>query len=352
MSRKYGRAQQPRARSHPGGCPARAHVRQRSYYTTDCAASPACPMPSRARRRHTAPLLLLLALALLIGCSASISSLPGGWLPGTKAWLAVPARRLKTDDVPKPVDVPHQRAHDAQWRDSSDGVHSFLVFNYHLEPNPSSLKHVESIAPDFDFVWGASTLTVPHWRKGSWFPPEIFVLGHGANSIQELPNRTTANRAAKSHGGFSGGHGVKPGSTLGGCFLKTDDHALLGTESQDSPPTSTTNNKAKKHAGDEHGPTLVESSSSRTPTGQPNPHRLWSGNPLAGEDLMLTHPLTVRSPPATAFHSNGGTPITGGRKRAVFLPGLPALPKVHHSYGNCRASNLGVCTQPTWSLAA
>ena len=58
-----------------------------------------CPtrdtMPPRRRRCPArAPLrTLLLAIALLVGCSASISPLADGWLPGTTAW-----RAHKTDD--------------------------------------------------------------------------------------------------------------------------------------------------------------------------------------------------------------------------------------------------------------
>eukprot|EP01047_Picozoa_sp_COSAG01_P029772 COSAG01_NODE_2054_length_8538_cov_4.853656_1_plen_314_part_00 len=55
------------------------------------------------------------------------------------------------------------------WRDSSEGVHSFVVFDYHLE---NDTAHVKGIAPRYDYVWGASAGTARHWRKGN---PEIIV---------------------------------------------------------------------------------------------------------------------------------------------------------------------------------
>ena len=55
------------------------------------------------------------------------------------------------------------------WENSTDGVHSFLVFDYHEATN---LSHVEAIAPRYDFIWGAGPTTPMHWRKGN---PSIIV---------------------------------------------------------------------------------------------------------------------------------------------------------------------------------
>ena len=55
------------------------------------------------------------------------------------------------------------------WEDSTDGVHSFLVFDYHEAAN---LSHIEAIAPRYDFIWGAGPTTPKHWRKGN---PDIIV---------------------------------------------------------------------------------------------------------------------------------------------------------------------------------
>ena len=62
--------------------------------------------------------------------------------------------------------IPQEPQH---WEDSTDGVHSFLVFDYHEATN---LSHIEAIAPRYDFIWGAGPTTPKHWRKGN---PDIIV---------------------------------------------------------------------------------------------------------------------------------------------------------------------------------
>jgi hypothetical protein len=74
--------------------------------------------------------------------------------------------RLKMDDGSR---APDSLKHQPRWRDSTEGVHSFLVFDYHLASN---VTHIEAIAPQYDYVWGAGIETVRHWRKGN---PDIIV---------------------------------------------------------------------------------------------------------------------------------------------------------------------------------
>ena len=76
--------------------------------------------------------------------------------------------RVKSDDAPsrakadddsarRPGSPPAQRT---EWRDSRNGVHSFLVFDYHVQdPTP--------FAPSFDFIWGASHDNVRRWRAAN-----------------------------------------------------------------------------------------------------------------------------------------------------------------------------------------
>lgn len=75
------------------------------------------------------------------------------------------------------------------WRNSSEGVHSFVVFDYHLE---NDTAHVEAIAPRYDFVWGASAGTVPHWRKGN---PDIVVSQYIQWNLAPGWNLTCSNLA-------------------------------------------------------------------------------------------------------------------------------------------------------------
>ena len=94
--------------------------------------------------------------------------------------------RVKSDDAPsrakadddsarRPGSPPAQRT---EWRDSRNGVHSFLVFDYHLESN---LTHIQDIAPEYDYVWGASRTQVATWRAS---------CGVLAAGVSRVVNRT------------------------------------------------------------------------------------------------------------------------------------------------------------------
>ena len=48
------------------------------------------------------------------------------------------------------------------WVNSSAGVHSWLVFDYHVSP-----ANATAMAGQFDFVWGSSPAHAPAWRRGN-----------------------------------------------------------------------------------------------------------------------------------------------------------------------------------------
>jgi hypothetical protein len=49
-----------------------------------------------------------------------------------------------------------------KWQNSSNGVHSWLVFDYHV-----SSANATALATKYDFIWGSSPQNAPAWRKGS-----------------------------------------------------------------------------------------------------------------------------------------------------------------------------------------
>ena len=94
---------------------------------------------------------------------------PAAWRTLLVLLLLTHAAALNQNLVSVADDAARLSSGLARWQDSTEGVHSFLVFDYHLEDN---LTHVQAIAPQYDYVWGASAKTTRAWRRGN---PDIVV---------------------------------------------------------------------------------------------------------------------------------------------------------------------------------
>lgn len=88
--------------------------------------------------------------------------------PNRSAVLHAATRQYKTYrqsfGASEYVSVLHHTRHSTagRWKDSSVGVHSWLVFDYHVSP-----ANATAFAPNFDFIWGSSPQRAPAWRNGS-----------------------------------------------------------------------------------------------------------------------------------------------------------------------------------------
>ena len=98
---------------------------------------------------------------------SAVASLTAGYKRARASEGFFPGRRL--DVLPHETGLPPPRLEGAAlgWPNSTAGVHSWLVFDYHVSPANATAR-----APGIDFVWGSSPAHAPAWRKGS---PDIIV---------------------------------------------------------------------------------------------------------------------------------------------------------------------------------